>query len=62
MDRPRDYHTKWRKSDRERQISHDITYMWNLNKLYKGTYLQNRNRLTDIEYQLMVNREEMGKG
>ena len=62
MDRPRDYHTKWRKSDRERQISYDITYMWNLNKLYKGTYLQNRNRLTDIEHQLMVNREEMGKG
>ena len=26
----RDYHTKWSKSDRERQISYDITYMWNL--------------------------------
>ena len=30
MDGPRDYHTKWGKSDRERQISYDITYMWNL--------------------------------
>ena len=30
MDGPRDYHTKWRKSDRERQISYDITYMWSL--------------------------------
>ena len=30
MDGPRGYHTKWSKSDRERQISHDITYMWNL--------------------------------
>ena len=30
MDGPRDYHTKWSKSGRERQISHDITYMWNL--------------------------------
>ena len=29
MDRLRDYHTKWRKSERERQISYDITYMWN---------------------------------
>ena len=29
MDGPRDYHTKWSKSDRERQI-YDITYMWNL--------------------------------
>ena len=30
MDRPRDYHTKWSKSDKERQISYDITYMWTL--------------------------------
>ena len=30
MDGPRDCHTKWSKSDRERQISYDITYMWNL--------------------------------
>ena len=29
MDGPRDYHTKWNKSDRERQI-YDITHMWNL--------------------------------
>ena len=29
MDGPRDYHTKWSKSDREKQI-YDITYMWNL--------------------------------
>ena len=27
---PRDYHTKWSKSDRERQMPYDITYMWNL--------------------------------
>ena len=33
MDRPRDYHTKWSKSDRERQISYDITYMQNLKKM-----------------------------
>ena len=32
---PRDCHTEWSKSDRERQISYDITYMWNLKK--KGT-------------------------
>ena len=29
-DRPGDYHTKWSNSDRERQISYDIAYMWNL--------------------------------
>ena len=32
MDKPRDYHTKWGKSDKERQISYDIAYMWNLKK------------------------------
>ena len=30
MDAPRDYHTKWSKSEREKQIPYDITYMWNL--------------------------------
>ena len=32
MDGPRDYHAKWSKSDRERQISYDITHMWNIIK------------------------------
>ena len=30
MNGPRDYHTKWSKSDSERQISNDVIYMWNL--------------------------------
>ena len=30
MDGPRDCHTKWSKSDRERQILNDIAYRWNL--------------------------------
>ena len=32
MDEPRDYHTEYIKSDRERQISYNISYMWNLKK------------------------------
>ena len=32
MDEPRDCHTEWGKSNRERQISYDITYIWNLKK------------------------------
>ena len=28
------YHTKGNKSDRERHISHDIPYIWNLNELF----------------------------
>ena len=58
MDGPRDYHSKWSKSDKGRQISYDITYMWNLKKWYKWTYLKSRNRLTDIENKLMVTKEE----
>ena len=34
MDGPRDSHTECSKSDRERQISYDIAYMWNLKKGY----------------------------
>ena len=30
MDGIRDSHTKWSKSERERQIPYDIIYMWNL--------------------------------
>ena len=37
----RDDHTKWSKSERERQIPYDITYMWNLkyntNEPHHGT-------------------------
>ena len=33
MGGPGDYHTKWSKSDRERQISYDITYMQNILKM-----------------------------
>ena len=32
VEEPRDYHTEWSKSDRERQISYDNAYMWNLKK------------------------------
>ena len=60
MGGPRDDHTKWSKSDRERQISYDITYMWSLKKWYKWTYLQNRNRLTDIENKFMVIKGKRG--
>ena len=32
MNRPRDDHTKWINSERERQIQYDITYTWELKK------------------------------
>ena len=42
------------KSDRKRQISYDLTYMWNLEKDYKWTYLQNRNWVSEIENKLIA--------
>ena len=30
MDATKDYHIKCSKSERERQIPYDVTYMWNL--------------------------------
>ena len=60
MDGPRDYHTKWGKSDRERQMSYNINYMWNLKKMVKITYLQSRNKFTDIENETMVTEGERG--
>ena len=29
VDSPKDYHTKWSKSEEGRQIPYDITFMWN---------------------------------
>ena len=34
--------------------------MWNLKKWYKWAYLQDRNRLTDIENKLMVTKGDSG--
>ena len=62
MGRPRGYHAKWSKSDRERQISYDVTYMWNLKKWYKWAYLQSRIRLTGLENKLMVTKGESWEG
>ena len=42
----------------EKDKYHMTSHMWNLKKWYKWTYLQNRNRLMDIENKLMVTKEE----
>ena len=51
VDGPRDCHIVWSKS--EKQISYNITYMWNLEKCYRWEYLQSLNRGTDIENRCM---------
>ena len=43
----------------EEQISYDIAYKWNLKKNGANKfYLQNRNRVTDVENKLMATRGE----
>ena len=49
VDGPRGYHTEWSESEREEQILYNITYMWNLEKWHRWTYLQSRHRNTDVE-------------
>ena len=58
-DATRDYHTKWSKSERERQIPYDITYMWNL-KYDTNEITYKTNRLTDTENKLMATKGERG--
>ena len=53
MDGPRDCHTEWSKSEREKQILYINAYMWNLEKCYRWSYLQSRNRDTDVENKCM---------
>ena len=59
MDGPGDYHTKWSNPDRERQISYDIAYMWNLKKMIQMNLFTIRNRFTGIENNLWLPK---GKG
>ena len=53
VDGSRDCHTEWSKSERGKQISYINTYMWNLEKWYRWTSLQGRNRDTDVENECM---------
>ena len=55
---PRDCHTEWSKSEREKQILYINAYMWNLEKWYRWSYLQSRSRDTDVENKLRVTKGE----
>ena len=52
MDGPRDYHTKQSKSDREREIPYDTTFMWSLkydtNELVHETETDSQMERTDL--------------
>ena len=56
LDATTDYHSKWSKSERERQIWYNLhvqSKIW-----HKRAYLPNRNRLTDTEIRLAVAKGE----
>ena len=61
MDGPRDYHTKGSKSERERQIPYDITYMWNL-KYNTNEPIYKTETDTDTENRLVVAKGDGGWG
>ena len=65
MDRPRDYHTKWNKSERQAQDKYDITYIWNLkydtNELIYKTEKTYRDRKQTYSYEReRGERDELG--
>ena len=57
----RDFDTEWSKSAREKQVLNNIAYMWNLEIWYRLTYLQSRNRDTDVEKKCMNTKEGSGE-
>ena len=62
VDRTRDCHTERSKSEREKQMSCDITCICNLEKWYRWPYLQSRNRDTDVKNKLMDTKGGAGVG
>ena len=56
--RPRNCHTEWSKSEKEKQILHINAYMWILKKKwYRWSYFQSRNRDRDVENNCVVTNE-----
>ena len=62
MDEPRDCHTEWSKSDREREISYEVSYMHNLKRNDTNQLIYKTERLIDIENKLMVTKGEVSRG
>ena len=58
VDGPRVCHTEWSKSGKEKNISYISAYTWNLEKWYRWSYLQSKNRDTDVENNYMDTKGE----
>ena len=61
MDGLGEYYAKWNKSDRERQILYDITYMWNLKNTTKKEK-QKYNKLMNITKKQQTHRHKEQTG
>ena len=61
-DGPGFYHTKWSKSERERQMLYDNIHMWNLKYDASELIYKTETRLTDIENKLKASKGEKGGG
>ena len=59
VDEPRTCYTEWGKSEKYIYIYCILTHIWNLEKWYLWTYLQRRNRDTDVENKLV---DMLGEG
>ena len=59
-DGPRNYHTKWSKSERERQTCCHLHVVSNIQ--HRWTYLRNRNQLTHVEHRVVVAKVEGREG
>ena len=51
MDGPRDYHSKWSKSDRERQISYDMTYHMIYRMIW---YVESKKATNELTYKTEI--------
>ena len=60
MDATRDYETKRRKLERERQIPYGITFMWNL-RYGTNELIYETETVTDTENRLVVTRGERSR-
>ena len=62
MDEPRDHHTEWGKTQKNKYHMIYHLHVESEKKKYKWTYSQNRSRVSEVESKLMITRELAGGG
>ena len=50
MTGPRDYHTRWSKLERERQMPYALTYTWNLKRVDKHEFIYETDMAAEKEW------------